>query len=103
LLLSWLQANSNGSSVILTGDFNAHKHSRVYEALTSAGWLTDAWRQANPGARDKATFHGFGNPKARSCIDWVLISPSLHVLSASVDTTTQAGRYPSDHYPLRWR
>jgi endonuclease/exonuclease/phosphatase family metal-dependent hydrolase len=101
MLHSWLQANSTGSLVILTGDFNASKRSRVYKMLTQDGQLLDTWRQANPGARNKATLHGFGNPKARACIDWVLVSPSLHVLSASVDTFTQAGCYPSDHYPLR--
>jgi endonuclease/exonuclease/phosphatase family metal-dependent hydrolase len=101
MLRTWLQANIAGGSVILTGDFNANKRSRVYETLKSGGWLTDAWRQANPGAREKATFHGFGNPTARFYIDWVLVSPSLHVLSASVDTFTQSGCYPSDHYPLR--
>jgi len=101
LLRTWLQANHGGSSVILTGDFNANKRSRVYETLTSGGLLADAWRQANPGSRDKATFHGFGNPKARSCIDWVLISSGLQAVSASVDTFLQIGRYPSDHYPLR--
>ncbi len=101
LLRSWLQANAAGGSVILTGDFNASKHSPVYETLTRDGLLTDAWRQANPNGRDRATFHGFGNPKARACIDWVLISPDLQAVSASVDTYTQAGRYPSDHYPLR--
>ncbi len=101
ILRDWLQANSTGSLVILTGDFNANKRSRVYQTLTGASWLTDAWRRANSGARDQATFHGFGNPRDRACIDWVLVSPSLHVLSASVDTFTQAGRYPSDHYPLR--
>jgi endonuclease/exonuclease/phosphatase family metal-dependent hydrolase len=101
MLRDWLQANSTDSLVILTGDFNANKHSRVYQTLTGASWLTDAWCRVNPGARDKATFHGFGNLTARACIDWVLVSPSLHVLSASVDTFTLAGRYPSDHYPLR--
>jgi endonuclease/exonuclease/phosphatase family metal-dependent hydrolase len=101
LLRTWLCANIAGSSVILTGDFNANKRSRVYETLTSGGLLADAWRQANPGSRDKATFHGFGNPKARSCIDWVLISSGLQAVSASVDTFLQIGRYPSDHYPLR--
>jgi endonuclease/exonuclease/phosphatase family metal-dependent hydrolase len=96
-----LCANIAGSSVILTGDFNANKRSRVYETLTSGGLLADAWRQANPGSRNRATFHGFGNPKARSCIDWVLISSGLQAVSASVDTFLQIGRYPSDHYPLR--
>jgi len=101
LIRAWLEAQTAGCPVILTGDFNAHKRSRVYQTLTRDGFLTDAWRQANLCSRDQATFHGFGNPKARTCIDWVLVSPSLHVLSASVDTYMQAGRYPSDHYPLR--
>jgi endonuclease/exonuclease/phosphatase family metal-dependent hydrolase len=55
----------------------------------------------NAGARDKATFHGFGNPRARVCIDWVLISPDLRALSTTVEAFTQASFYPSDHYPLR--
>ena len=101
LLRSWLMVKSAGCSAILTGDFNASKRSRVYKTLTQDGQLLDTWRQANPGARDQATSHGFGNPRARACIDWVLVSPSLHVLSATVDTFTQSGRYPSDHFPLR--
>lgn len=101
LLRTWLQAKAGSASVILTGDFNASKRSRVYETLTSDSLLVDTWRQANPGARDQATFHGFGSPQARAYIDWVLISPNLRVVSASVDTSTPSGRYPSDHYPLR--
>jgi len=78
---------------ILTGDFNAGTASQTYQFLTQS--LTDA-----APANSFGTFHGFTGKPGADRIDWVLYTGKLGFKSATILTMNDAGRYPSDHFPV---
>ncbi|MEY3230131.1 MAG: hypothetical protein RL689_218 [Planctomycetota bacterium] len=86
--------------VILLGDFNAGPGSVAVKTLLDAG-LVDAWRAANPDAPEQGTFSGWKDRVEGDRIDFVLVSPGLAVRQAVIDTRRPAGRWPSDHLPVR--
>lgn len=86
--------------VILLGDFNAGPGSVAVKTLLGAG-LVDAWRAANPDAPEQGTFSGWKDTVEGDRIDFVLVSPRLAVRQAVIDTRRPAGRWPSDHLPVR--
>jgi len=100
LLRGWAERTAARLPVVLCGDFNADKASVAYEMLADGRMLADAGRQANATGADEATFHAFGQPGVAAAIDWVLVSPSLAVVTAAVDRTRRGDLFPSDHYPL---
>ncbi len=82
--------------VILTGDFNTGPESLVHQTLTSE--LQDAWLTAPRKSGPEGTFHAFtGKPEKR--IDWILFR-GVKANSVRVITTSEDGRYPSDHFPV---
>jgi len=104
-----------GEAVFLTGDFNMSERSwpvryllgeplplpRV-ELSTAPLPMRDAWREANPGAPDERSYHGWGAETANSRIDYILFAGAgLRVLDAAIDHAGREGAYPSDHHPLR--
>ncbi len=96
LLVSRIAALPSDVPVVVTGDFNATPGSPTHAAATST--LRDAWTVAAQRSGPEGTFHGFtGQPDQR--IDWVLVR-GFEVLSATTLDTNEAGRYPSDHFPL---
>jgi endonuclease/exonuclease/phosphatase family metal-dependent hydrolase len=85
--------------VILTGDFNTTPESDPYRVLT--GRLRDAWRAAAKPAGPEGTFHGFSGKPGAGRIDWILYRPDqIRVLEVETVTRNDAGRYPSDHFPV---
>jgi endonuclease/exonuclease/phosphatase family metal-dependent hydrolase len=105
-LRKWLDDIQKDSPIILTGDFNADKHSSAYQLLTGSGHLRDAYRQAHPISDDETTFHDYGRLKEKAPIDWILVSRQFHVVEAQIDRSRAGNLFPSDHYPvttvLRW-
>jgi endonuclease/exonuclease/phosphatase family metal-dependent hydrolase len=96
LLISRIAALPSDVPVVVTGDFNAPPGSPTHAAATST--LHDAWTVAARRSGPEGTFHGFtGQPDQR--IDWVLVR-GFGVLSATTLDINEAGRYPSDHFPL---
>lgn len=97
-----LRAIAGSPQVIVTGDFNAAAGSPPYHALLQDNdQLVDAYRLAHPEpTRDEGTFGGFRGETSGSRIDWILISPTLKVLSAEIVRQQVDGRDPSDHYPV---
>jgi len=87
--------------IVLVADFNAAAESnRVYEQLTSAGFV-DAWKLAAKRTGEVGTFHGFHGPRAGGeRIDWILLRPKAEVLSAETVVLEKNGQYPSDHCPV---
>jgi endonuclease/exonuclease/phosphatase family metal-dependent hydrolase len=88
---------------VLMGDFNldpqSAEHARLTSALLSGGRvLVDSYHEAHP-AQDVGTSHGFsGRPQRR--IDWILVSNEMAIHSAEIEMHSEAGRYPSDHFPV---
>lgn len=97
---------AEGEPIIIMGDFNCDEDSKPYAALLglnedTAPWLIDSYRAAHPERTDQeATYHGFRGKTKGSRIDWVLHSPQFQTLTATIDTTHEGLKYPSDHFPV---
>ena len=93
--------NSDKRPVIVMGDLNCLPKSDPYKALQQAG-LDDAMlhtKQAHKGPQ--STWNGFGKAvhKGRR-IDFIFVSPNVHVHSHEIDARMFKGRFPSDHCPV---
>jgi endonuclease/exonuclease/phosphatase family metal-dependent hydrolase len=96
-------------AIVVTGDFNTTETSLAYRLLTEGeserkeGFrLVDGFRQVHPErGPEEATYHGFKGGRKGLRIDWVLHTPRLRTVEASIDRTNRKGRFPSDHYPVR--
>ena len=62
--------------------------------------LVDTFRVIHPSTKEVGTFSGFKGRTDGEKIDYILVEPTVQVLEASIVRTEQAGRNPSDHYPV---
>ena len=90
---------------ILMGDMNAHPDSKPIRLLSGNRHGYDDVRLINifsgPRAQDAHnTYHGFKGKQKGTPIDYIFVSEEFEVDQAYVDTSSENGRYPSDHYPL---
>jgi endonuclease/exonuclease/phosphatase family metal-dependent hydrolase len=95
-----------GLPCVVTGDFNVPavaSSGGVYETLLEKGELADSWTAAPPDARGEEyrTWHDYKGPVSGPRIDWILTSPGVRTTSASINTFTLDGEYPSDHFPVQ--
>ena len=91
-----------GSAVILLGDFNnVAEHSDLWRTATASG-LDDAWVIADERIGPTITWSEFGPPEEwrDERVDWILVGGPIEVRSAETVLHNEAGRYPSDHYPV---
>jgi len=112
MLRDRIAALAGSDPAIVTGDFNANAHRKLYQAVLGGPGggglvLEDAYRVANPvRQRIEGTWHGRGLRSWRR-LDWILLTPQFDVLDAAIDYAKRNGRYPSDHFPvtatLRWQ
>jgi len=95
--------------VIVVGDFNGTEDDEPYAQLLRGQGddadqgpsLLDSYRQVHPQRlAEEATFHGFTGGRAGSRIDWILHTDDLQTVEAGIDFFNDAGRYPSDHFPI---
>ena len=96
LLLQRIAALPPDAAVIVTGDFNTGPESAVHAELATR--LGDAWVQASRRSGPQATFHNFTGQADRR-IDWILMR-GFEVERVSTIDAHDAGRYPSDHFPI---
>lgn len=95
-ILSRLKSLPDDVPIVLTGDFNSAPDRPAHALLT--GMLQDAWSQASIRTGPAKTFHDFtGIPDQR--IDWILYR-GFRARDVQTVTTSQNGRYPSDHFPV---
>jgi endonuclease/exonuclease/phosphatase family metal-dependent hydrolase len=95
-ILARLQALPQDAPIVLTGDFNSAPDRPDHALLGTV--LQDAWLYADSRSGPAKTFHNFtGIPDRR--IDWVLYR-GFHARDVQTVTTSQDGRYPSDHFPV---
>ena len=90
------------SAVIVLGDFNnVAEVSDLWRTATSQG-LVDAWVVADGRRGPALTWSGFGPPRdgVTERIDWILVGGPIGVRSVETVLHNDAGRYPSDHYPV---
>lgn len=91
-----------GSTIIVTGDFNAiAETSDTWLVATDQG-LQDAWVVAGERRGPAITSNGFGPPPEgwEGRIDWILVGGSIGVRLVETIVYSEQGRYPSDHYPV---
>jgi endonuclease/exonuclease/phosphatase family metal-dependent hydrolase len=96
--------------VIVMGDFNSGESNPAYRLLTGAAEptprttssprLRDTYRVLHPTDTLVGTFNGFTGARSGEKIDHVLVSERWSVLDAGIVTTSEAGRFPSDHFPV---
>ena len=96
----------NDIPIILTGDFNTTEDLAPYAALCKAeGFngkpLVDAFRVIHPEVSDnERSFGAWVGQRDGKRIDWILHTDDFVTLNAAINYTQEAGRYPSDHYPV---
>lgn len=113
LIMKKLPELSHGNPIIMTGDFNTREDDPPYRTImhpTEPGMahFVDSYREVHPHrSPEESSFNGFKGTMRGSRIDFILHTPELHAISATIDRTKSAeGKFPSDHYPvtavLRW-
>ena len=99
------EVHPNGT-VVIVGDFNSREDDEEYAELVRAAddegpAYVDAYRALHPLRQaEEASFHGFKGGRDGARIDWIIHSPDLAAIEASIDHGSEEGRYPSDHYPV---
>lgn len=89
--------------VILMGDFNSGEDNPAFRALLGGALdLRDSFRAIHPAVDSDSdgTFNGFSGDRSGAKIDAILVSPAWAVLNAAIDHRSDAGHYPSDHFPV---
>ena len=105
LIRRWLNENTRGMPVIMTGDLNVTETHDGFRALLAIEGndprLSDVYRVMHPEpAPEEATSHRFSGRRRGRRIDFILASPEWTGTEATIDHTNRDGRYPSDHYPV---
>lgn len=101
------RANRNEPAIVM-GDFNAGEDSPAYAILAGQRAtlpMLDAFRAVHPDETHVGTFHGFRGLKSSHGpkIDHIFIAPgdnAVEVITADIERFEDAGRLPSDHYPV---
>jgi len=94
---------SNGSTVLLTGDFNFSEDEPPYSVLMENTNLKDAFHTSeNPAYGPEATTNGFEYTYDldRSRIDYIFVPSSATVLKYATLSDSEHHRFPSDHFPV---
>lgn len=102
VILDWIDKHASDVPVILTGDFNASPEERCYRAITER--LRDARRAAGQEHYGPwGTFTGFRfdvPTDELKEIDYIFVSPQVHVRKTRTVTDSFDRKYPSDHFPI---
>jgi endonuclease/exonuclease/phosphatase family metal-dependent hydrolase len=105
LLRTRVDAMRGDVPVIITGDFNAGEDEPPYANLRGprgdAARFVDSYRAVHPdlGPED-GTFNDFKGKRDGKRIDWILHTPDLKTQSCEIVHDSEAGHYPSDHFPV---
>lgn len=103
LVREQLDSLPEGRPAVVLGDFNAEPGSPTYDRLLSDGGdrqLADARTSADTVTGPETTLTDFESLRPDRAVDHVFVTPELSVEAYRVDSTTENGRYPSDHLPV---
>jgi endonuclease/exonuclease/phosphatase family metal-dependent hydrolase len=84
-----------GSSVLITGDFNALPDSPGYREFTTRGNFKEVFSGEYSG-----TYHNFTGTHTGRHIDWILYRGPMELVSRKMIVDPYPGGYPSDHFPV---
>ena len=102
LIATRVAALPTGTAVIVMGDFNnSAEDSETWRVATAQG-LRDAWVLADEQRGPTTTYGDFGPPgdALTERVDWILVGGEIEVRWVETVLYNDAGRYPSDHYPV---
>ena len=105
MLASLIANRKTDDPVIVTGDFNAGEDNPAIRYLKNANnlspvTLVDTFRVLHPETQSVGTGGGFEGRRDGPKIDYVFVEPDTRVLDAGIVHDSEAGRYPSDHFPV---
>jgi endonuclease/exonuclease/phosphatase family metal-dependent hydrolase len=102
LILDRIYTRGSSDPVLLMGDFNAGEHNPAFRALLGDPRvrLLDTFRTLHPGAQLVGTYHAFKGDRSGDRIDAILVTPEWEVMEAAIVHFSEAGRFPSDHFPV---
>lgn len=88
---------------IVTGDLNTGEATAPVRELLAEGTLLDAWAVATKRLTPEwGSFTNYREPRVgHKRIDWIAVTPSLHVDSIGINARTYGGGWPSDHAPVQ--
>ena len=94
-----------GSAVVVLGDFNSTaEESPVWKDLTGNCSATHGRRGDTDAARRQRWVDSGRRVTGDTArIDWILVGGAFEVRSAETILFNEAGRYPSDHFPVAAR
>lgn len=107
LLLRKIPEIAGDAPVVLSGDFNCTPNTQPYKVLAAEPQSPDAYRLRDTHSATEAeplgptgTWNGFDRIVAGQRIDYVFVTPSIHVRAHRTLDETREGRFPSDHLPV---
>lgn len=104
LILERTQLLDSLLPVLMTGDFNEDgvTGGTVYDKLVTNGPLVDTWTTATSRGPLFGTFHNYlpWVPNGTK-IDWILSSPGVRTRTTIINTYSEHGQFPSDHFPVQ--
>lgn len=106
-IVRWLSSNAEGEPLLVMGDFNSGEQNAAFQTLVTAGdsgvHLRDSFRTMHQDATQVGTYHAFSGRRDGEKIDAILVSPDWGIGASAIVTTSDDGRYPSDHFPVTAR
>lgn len=105
-----MEIAGKGSTIFMTGDFNATIDQDSIEEILKDGILSDSWSICNtmpygnlgtfmPANHNKPICDKSGKSGGKK-IDYVFVSKNVEVLKCAVLSDNLDGKYPSDHFPI---
>jgi endonuclease/exonuclease/phosphatase family metal-dependent hydrolase len=103
MLAARIAGRGTTDPLIVMGDFNAGEDQVPVQYLLQRVPLTDTFRAIHRDETAVATYHAFTGRTEGDRIDHILVSADWSIRDAGIDRSNEAGRYPSDHYPVHAR
>jgi endonuclease/exonuclease/phosphatase family metal-dependent hydrolase len=100
LLADRIRGREYSDPVILMGDFNSGEDQPPVRYLVETLSLTDTFASVGRESTGVGTYHAFEGRTDGARIDHILVTTDWMVQSAGIDRSNEAGRYPSDHFPV---
>jgi endonuclease/exonuclease/phosphatase family metal-dependent hydrolase len=102
LILDFINKETTGLPVILTGDFNCSPDEAPYRLLTAAAsGLSDACPASGRDKDcDEGTFNGWGTEKDPPRIDFIFFNKYWKIKSYQILKVKEGDMYISDHWPV---
>lgn len=103
LIAQRIAQRPHNDPLLLMGDFNAGESNPSITHFSQdkdGPALRHTYRAVHPSETDVGTFNGFSGKATGDMIDHIFATADIQILDADIDRANDAGRYPSDHFPV---